>query len=47
MPLVIISLGGGHTYTNTDVRTESILRNQVRAGLRPVRVWFKNVLYVI
>ena len=31
-PLVIDSLGGGHTHehTHTDVRTETILRNQVR-----------------
>ena len=50
MPLVINSLGGGHTHTHThkhtnthtkthtDVRTETIIRNQARAGLR---TWFK------
>ena len=31
MPLVINSLGGNYTHTHTDVRTETILRNQVRA----------------
>ena len=33
MPLVINSLGGGHTYTNThtDVRTGTISRNQACA----------------
>ena len=36
-PLVINSLGGGHTqtHTHTDVHTETILRNHLRA-------WFKN-----
>ena len=44
MPLVINSLGGGHTDTNThtDVRTETILRNQACAGLWPARAWFNN-----
>ena len=40
MPLVINSLGGGHTHANTriqTIRTGSILRNQVRAGRRPGR----------
>ena len=49
-PLVINSLGGRHTqtqthtqththkHTHTDVRTETILRNQARA-------WFKNDAY--
>ena len=38
MPLVINSLGGGHTHahththTHTDVRTKTILRNQVHAS---------------
>ena len=34
MPLVINSLGGGHihTYTQTDVRTKTIQRNQVHTG---------------
>ena len=45
-PLVINSLGGGHTHTqthtHTDVRTETISRNQARAGLRPARAWFNN-----
>ena len=40
MPLVINSLGGGHTHTYTHTqaykrsRTEAILRNQVRTGRR-------------
>ena len=34
-PLVINSLGGGHTHTHTDVRTGTISRNQARA-------WFKK-----
>ena len=43
-PLVIHGLGGGHTHTQTHtyIRTEVILRNQARAGLRPARAWFKN-----
>ena len=35
-PLVINSLGGGHTHTHAYIRTETILRNQARA-------WFKNI----
>ena len=47
MPLVINSLGGGHTHTHTQthiqtIRTGSISRNQARAGLWPVRAWFKK-----
>ena len=34
-PLIINSLRGGHTNTHTDVSTETILRNHVRA-------WFNN-----
>ena len=45
-PLVIHGLGGGHTHTHTHththIRTEVILRNQARAGLRPARAWFKK-----
>ena len=43
-PLVIDSLGGGHTHKQTyrSSRTEAILRNQARAGLRPACAWFKN-----
>ena len=46
MPLVINSLGGGHTHTNTytDICTEIILRNQVCAGHRLAHAWFKNYL---
>ena len=52
MPLVINSLGGGHTHTHThthtsthtDVRTGTISRNQAHAGRRPARAWFKNLL---
>ena len=42
MPLVINSLGGGHTQTNThtDIRTETILRNQMRT-------WFKRLYIAI
>ena len=38
MPLVINSFRGGHTHT--DVRTETILRNQVHAGCRLAHNWF-------
>ena len=43
-PLVINSLGGGHTHTQAyrRSRTEAILRNLVRAGLRPACAWFNN-----
>ena len=37
MPLVINSLGGGHTHTHAYIRTETILRNQACT-------WFKNVV---
>ena len=40
-PLVINSLGGGHTHTH--VRTETILINEARAGIsRPVRAKCKS-----
>ena len=47
MPLVINSLGGGHTHVNTHTHTQtihtgSILRNQVLASLWPVHAWFKK-----
>ena len=43
-PIVINSLGGGHTHTHIlTIYTGSILRNQVCAGLRPACAWFKNV----
>ena len=32
MPLVINSLGGGHTHAYRHLRIEAILRNQTRAG---------------
>jgi len=41
-PLVINSLGGGHTHTQTS-RTKVISRNQARAGLWPARAWFKKL----
>ena len=42
-PLVINSLGADtHTNTHTDIRTETILRNQARASLQLVRVWFNK-----
>ena len=34
-----------HTHTHTHIRTEVILRNQARAGLRPARAWFKKKPY--
>ena len=47
MPLVINSLGRGHTNTHTQtripmIRTGSILRNQTHAGLWLACAWFKN-----
>ena len=39
-PLVINSLGGGHTHTHTHTH-----RNQARTGLWPARAWFKNWAY--
>ena len=48
-PLVISSLGRGHTNTQTRIPTictGSILRNQARAGLRPARAWFKKKIEV-
>ena len=44
MPLVILIASGADTHTNTyiHVRTETISRNQVHAGHRPARTWFKN-----
>ena len=44
MPQVINSLRGGHTHTHTDLRTETILRNQVRTGHVP---GFKIPLYIV
>ena len=46
-PLVINSLGRGHTHAHTQkriptIRTGSILRNQAQAGLWPARAWFKK-----
>ena len=41
-PLVINSLGGGHTHTHAYIRTETILINQARRPA-PVRTWFKNL----
>ena len=43
-PLVINSLGGGHTPAYRHSQTEAILRNQARAGRRPARAWFKNTI---
>ena len=49
MPLVIYGLGDVHTHTHTHMHTHTyfgaikvIIRNQVRAGHRPARTWFKN-----
>ena len=36
--------GWTHTHSHTDVCTEIILRNQARAGLRPARAWFNNIV---
>ena len=45
-PLVIHSLGGGHTdtytHTHTDVRIKVISRNQAHAGHRLACAWFNN-----
>ena len=43
MPLVIHSLGGGHTHMHPcrHLRTKVILRNQASAGLQPAHVWLK------
>jgi len=44
-PLVINSLGDGHTHTHTRIFTswtKAISRNQSRTGQRPVCAWFKN-----
>ena len=44
-PLVINSLGHGHTHTQTripTIRTGSILRNQAHAGLWPACAWLKT-----
>ena len=50
-PLVINSLGGGHTHTHKQTHTHilmfctgSTLRNQV---LRPACAWFKNAFHKI
>ena len=45
MPLVVNSLGGGHTntHTHTDFHTETIFRNQVHADLLQAPVWFNNI----
>ena len=43
MLLVINSLAADtHANTHTDVRSETILRNQVSASHRPAHTWFKN-----
>ena len=55
-PLVINSLGGGHTHTHTHTHarthasiltswTKAISRNQSRAGLRPTRAWFNKIKF--
>ena len=33
-----------HTHTHAYIRTEVISINQARAGRRPARAWFKNVI---
>ena len=53
MPLVINNLRSEythiytHTNMHTDVCTEPILRNRVRAGLQLVHAWFKNILELL
>jgi len=44
MPLVINSLGGGHTHTHTHTHIvdKSNFKKQARASLWPARAWFKN-----
>jgi len=44
-PLVINSLGGGHTHIHTHAsiltsRTKAISRNQLHTGLQPAHTWF-------
>ena len=50
-PIVINSLKGGHTHTNTHAyrrsRTEAILRNQARTSLQPMHASLKNLLLKI
>ena len=46
-PLVINSLGGGHTHTSTHTHTyirlhRNNFKNQARAGHRPAHTWLKN-----
>ena len=41
---LLIALGvGTKTHTHIDVRTETILRNQVHASCRLARAWFKKL----
>jgi len=50
MPLVINSLGGGHTHTHTSIltsRTKVISRNQACTSWRPAHAWFKNSKFSI
>ena len=35
--------GRGYTHKHTDIRTETILRNQARAGLWPACAWFNKI----
>ena len=49
-PLVIYSLGGGHTHTHTHTHTggmKVISVNQARAGLWPARAWFNSQRYSV
>ena len=44
MALNINSLGGGHTHTYKDVRTDKILSKQAHISLWPERAWFKIMI---
>ena len=41
-PLVINSLGGGHTHTHTHTRIHPHRNNTKKPGARRPRAWFKN-----
>jgi len=44
-PLVINSLGGGHTHTCIlTSRTKAISRNQLHASLWPAHAWFNKII---
>ena len=42
MPLVVHSLGGGHTHKHTCIRTFADRSNSKKPGVRPAHAWFKK-----